>query len=101
MISAISSSSAASLNPTDLRPGGMDTTGRNIATQRRDVPEAPAREPAPVPVPSPDTNVESFAAALAAQHIPQNSITPGELQLRLGSGWHAPDSPLRLADITV
>ncbi len=105
MVESISSTPVATgLSVSDFRAGNA---AADQGSAQPDLPSPPTKVPptrkadAPAPVPPELPHGESFAAALVAQHIPQNAITPSELQLRLGGTWQVPDSPLRLTDRTI
>lgn len=105
MVESIASTPVATgLTVSDFRTG---SAGPDAGSSQSDTPSSPSKVPppkkadAPAPVPPEVSGSQSFAAALVAQHIPQNSITPTELQLRMGGTWQVPDSPLRLTDRTI
>ena len=105
MVESIASTPVATgLSVSDFRPGhaGPDSgsSQSDTSNSHSKVPP-PKKADAPAPVPPEVSGSQSFAAALVAQHIPQNSITPTELQLRMGGTWQVPDSPLRLTDRTI
>ena len=65
-------------------------------------PLPPVPEPVPAPMPAPPelSPGEAFATALLAEAI-ETRPSAIEITLRQATGWQAPDSALRLADLSV